>query len=230
MVGTTSAWSARQTGRDASMARVARGARIVLDTGTSRIPVRALREVLLVRPWVVPVLAPVRALESCDGVVEIPTDTGLFSAPAHLGVCDGALELRPGAADAPALLQRRDDVRGRVALPLRAAAADGAAERALGDAVLEGVTIDVSAGGLSIDVGPDGIPTPRGARFYLELALPEGEVVPAVVSVVQAGDQRLGARFVDIAPADTDRLARLVFRLQREELAARGRLRRDGGR
>jgi hypothetical protein len=211
------------------MATVTAGSRLVLRTENGPVSLRALRDVVLTGPWALPVLAPLRALQEGDGVVEIVTETGLFSGPAHLRVTDDVLELRPGSTDAPALLQRRDDVRGRVSLPLRAAAADGAAERAIGDTILEGVTLDVSAGGVSVDIHPRSVVTPRGSRLYLELTLPDGDLVPAVVSVVQLKDRRLHARFVDIAPADAERLARLVFLTQRQDLRARARLRDESG-
>jgi hypothetical protein len=210
------------------MATVAMGARLVLRTAQGPVPIRALREVVLTGSWVVPVMAPLRALQSGGGVLEIATDTGLFRAPAHFRVGAGALELRPGSAELPALLQRRDEVRGRATLPLRAVAADAAAERALGESIIEGATIDVSAGGLSIELHPRSIPPRRGSRLYLELTLPGGDLVPAVACIVAAGDRRLHLRFADIAAADTERLARLVFRLQRPELAARSRLLQDG--
>ena len=206
------------------MARVAEGTRLVLRTAKGTVTLRALRDVRLDGHWAVPVLAPLRALQDGDGVIEIATDTGLFSAPAYLRATAGILELVPGSCDAPALPQRRGDVRGKVSLPLRAAAADSAAERALGDTVLEGVTTDISAGGLSIDLHPRSTPTPRGARLYLELTLPDGELVPTIVSVVQLCDRRLHAQFIDIAPVDTERLAHLVFQQLRRELATRNRL------
>lgn len=211
------------------MATVALGSRLVLHTADGAVALRALRDVVLTGSWTLPVLAPLRALQGGDGVLEVATGTGLFSAPAHLCVTEGTLELRPGSSRVPALLQRRDDVRGRLALPLRAAAADGAAEQALGDTILEGVTLDVSAGGLCVDIHPRSVPTPRGSRLYLELTLPDGALVPSVVSVMQLSDRRLHARFVDIAAADTERLAGLVFRAERQALAARARLRSDGG-
>lgn len=203
------------------MARVSAGARLVLRTSRGPVTLRALRDARLDGRWAVPVLAPLRALQDGDGVVEIATDTGLYSASAHLRVHDGVLELRPGESDSPALLQRRSDLRGRVNLPLRAAAADGAAERVLGETILEGVTLDVSAGGLAVEIHPRSGPTPHGCRLYFELTLPDASLVPAVVSVVQIADRRLHGRFVDIAAADTERLVRLVFEQHRRELAAR---------
>jgi subtilisin family serine protease len=211
------------------MATVFAGARLVLRTAEGSVTLRALQDVVLADSWSVPVLAPLRALQEGDGVVEMATDTGLFSAAAHLRVTEGVLELLPGSSRAPALLQRRGDVRGRLGLPLRAIAADGAAERALGDAIVEGVTVDVSVGGIGVDVHPRSVITRRGSRLYVELTLPDGDLVPAVVSVVRLADRRLHARFVDVAPADAERLARLVFSAERAELAARARRRDERG-
>jgi hypothetical protein len=171
--------------------------------------------------WSVPVLAPLRALSDGDGVLEVATSSGMVSAPAHLRMQDGVLELCPGAAGVPALLQRRHDVRGRLSLPLRATAADAAAERAFSDGVVEGVTLDVSAGGLGVDLHPRSGATPYGSRLYLELSLPTERLVPAVLSVVELSDRRLHGRFVDIAPVDREHLVRLIFAEQRRELAAR---------
>lgn len=210
------------------MATVFAGARLVLRTGSGTVTLRALRDVRLDGCWAVPVLAPLRALQDGDGVIEIATETGLYSGAAHLHAEDGVLELLPGTSSGPTLLQRRGDVRGRVGLPLRAVAADNAAETVLGEAVLEGMTVDVSAGGLAIELHPRSLRTPRGSRLYLELTLPDGRLVPAVVSVVQLGDRRLHGRFVDIAAADREYLVRMIFEQQRRELAGRSRLTQEG--
>jgi len=209
------------------MASVPAGSRLVLRTSNGVVTLRALRAVVLTDGWSLPVLAPLRALEDGDGVLEVATDTGMFSVAAHLRLADGVLELRPGSSSAPALKQRRQDVRGRVNLPLRAAAVDAAAEQAFADAIVEGVTLDVSAGGVGIDLHPRSSLTPYGSRLYLELSLPEGPLVPAVVAVVELSDRRLHGRFLDIAPVDRERLVRMVFDEQRRELKARARL-RDG--
>jgi hypothetical protein len=205
------------------MAIIRAGSRLVLRAGTGQVTLRALADVELSGRWSLPVLVPLRALSTGDGVLEAATGDGPVSIAAHLRMEDGVLALRPGTSDTPALLQRRQDVRGRLALPLRATAADAAAERAFSDGVVEGVTLDVSAGGLGVDLHPRSGPTPYGSRLYLELALPEDRLVPAVVSVVELSDRRLHGRFVDIAPVDREHLVRLIFAEQRRELAARRR-------
>jgi hypothetical protein len=215
---------------EASMAIVPAGSRLVLRTDHGTASLRTLRDVELVGQWSVPVLAPLRALEDGDGVLEVGTDTGWFSAAAHLRLADGVLEVCQGASSTPALLQRRQDVRGRMSLPLRAAAVDAAAEQVFADEVVEGVTLDVSAGGVGVDLHPRSGRTPYGSRLYLELSLPQGSLVPAVVAVVELADRRLHGRFVDIAAVDRERLVRMVFEEQRRDLAARARSRDTGGR
>jgi PilZ domain len=206
------------------MAIILAGSRLTLHTaGGGQVPLRALAEVELSGRWSLPVLVPLRALDEGAGVLMAATATGLISVAAHLRIRAGVLELCPGTADAPVLLQRRNDVRGRLTLPLRATAADAAAERAFSDAVVEGVTLDVSAGGLGVDLHPRSGVTPYGSRLYLELSLPGGRLVPSVLAVVELSDRRLHGRFVDIAPVDREHLVRLVFAEQRRELAARRR-------
>ncbi|HEY6793241.1 MAG TPA: PilZ domain-containing protein [Kineosporiaceae bacterium] len=202
------------------MASIGAGGRLTLHTAAGRVPLRALAEVELSGRWSVPVLAPLRALTDGDGVLEAATRTGMVSVAAHLRIRDGVLELCPGTAAAPVLRQRRLDVRGRLALPLRATAADPAARRAFSDDVVEGVTLDVSAGGLGVDLHPRSGPTPYGSRLYLELTLPGGRLVPSVLAVVELSDRTLHGRFVDIAPVDREHLVKLIFAAQRRELAA----------
>jgi hypothetical protein len=199
------------------------GSRLVLQTARGPVPLRALADVRLTGRWTIPVLAPLRALADGDGVLEASTPWGVLSVPAHVRLADGVLELCPGAAEVPVLRQRRNDVRGRVGLRLRATGADVVARRAFRDEVVEGVTLDVSAGGLGIDLHPRSGPTPYGSRLYVELSLPEHRLLPAVLGVVALSDRRLHGRFVDIAPADREHLVRLVFVEQRRELATRSR-------
>jgi PilZ domain len=203
------------------MAIIPAGSRLSWHTAAGRVPLRALAEVELTGHWAVPVLAPLRALGGGDGVLEVATATGPVSVAAHLRIRDGVLELCPGTAATPVLRQRRLDVRGGLALPLRATAADATAQRALSDGVVEGVTLDVSAGGLGADLHPRSGLALYGSRLYLELTLPEGRLVPSVLAVVELSDRTLHGRFVDIAPADREHLVKLVFTEQRRELAAR---------
>jgi len=210
------------------MATVPLGGRMVLRSDSGAIALRALRETELTGAWQVPVLAPLSALSAGEGVLELATPSGLFSAPVHVRADGDTLVLVPGRRGEPAIQQRRIDVRGRLTLPLRAAAADAATERALGDLVLEGVTLDVSAGGVGVDLHPRSGDALAGTRLYLELTLPDSSLVPAVVAVVQVADRRLHARFVDLAPVDREHLVRLVFEQQRADLAARARRRADG--
>jgi hypothetical protein len=62
-----------------------------------------------------------------------------------------------------------------------------------------------------------------GARIYLELGLPGGDLALAVMSVIDQRGPRVRASFVDISPLDRERLVRLVFKRQRAELADRRR-------
>src|SRR5690349_21790176 len=212
------------------MATIDAGSRLVLRTDTGSVTLRALAEVELTGRWSLPVLAPLRALGDGDGVLEVATSRGLVSVAAHLSLDDGVLALRPGTAQAPALQQRRQDVRGRLTLPLRATAADAAAQRAFSDGIVEGVTLDVSAGGLGVDLHPRSGPTPYGCRLYLELNLPQERIVPSVVAVVELSDRKMHGRFIDIAPADREHLVHLVFAEQRRQLAERAQRRsRDSG-
>jgi len=209
-----------------TMVRITAGSRLVLHTDGREVSVRALADVELSGAWSVPVLAPLRALVDGDGVLEVTTPGGLLQIPAHLSFDDGVLSLRPGTSAEPALHQRRGDVRGRLLLPLRATPADAAAHRVFADAVVEGVTLDVSAGGLAVDVHPRSGRTPHGSRLYVELHLPQDRVVPSVVTVVDLADRRLHGRFVDIAPVDREHLVGLIFSQQRRDLAGRLRTRR----
>lgn len=203
------------------MAIIGAGSRLVLRTGTGAVPLRSLAAVDLSGSWELPVLAPLRALADGDGVLEVATPAGTLTIPAHLRMRDGVLALCPGGAAEPTLRQRRNDVRGRLSLPLRATAVDAAAQRAFQDGVVEGVTLDVSAGGLGVDLHPRSRPAPFGSHLYLELELPQERLVPAVVCIVDQSDRRLHGRFVDIAPVDREYLVRLVFLEQRRQLATR---------
>lgn len=214
------------------MASVQAGSRMILRTPTGAVTLRALETVELGQDWSLPVLAPIKALTDNVGVLEVPGVDGVLAAQAYLVMTDGRLELRPGSPGPeaqPVLQQRRGDVRGAVELPVRGAALDAVDAPATQDDArtevqLEGATLSVSAGGILAELA-DGAIAPTGARLYLELELPDGVLVPCVVSVVESVPGRLRARFVDIAPVDRERLVRLVFVEQRRQAAARRILR-----
>jgi hypothetical protein len=200
----------------------------VLQTPDGDIAVRALAEVELSPGWSIPVLASVASLTGADGTVEIGTPMGLLAVQAHLVVNGGRMHLEAGAATdgESALAQRRDDVRGRLEMPLRGAPVDALSRDALTEVQLEGATVSVSAGGLAATLS-ESLDAPPGARLYLEIELPGGQLVPAVVSVISLSEGRLRARFLDIAPADRERLVRMVFAEQRRRLAERLEVRGD---
>lgn len=217
------------------MVTVAAGDRLVLRTSAGgTLAVRALHATELVGPWQVRVLAPVGRVAAVTGVLELAGPAGgTVRLPARLAVADGALVLEAGCAGEPTGTltalegrQRRDDVRGEVHLPVRVAALDARAEEALRGVVAGGHTLDVSAGGARIGLSGPARPPAPGARLYLEVELPDGELAPAVVAVVATapltgGDLAVHVRFVDLAPLDRERFVRLVFEAERRLLAQR---------
>ncbi len=218
------------------MNHVSAGGRLVLRVAGGRVVLRALAPVWLEGDWAVPVLAGSGALDAGAGALELATPSGPLRCEAHLSVGDGGLLLlRPGpgdtsaavagAASTPLPLQRRQDVRGPLSLPLRGAVlgragAPGEHDEAV-DTTFEGVTWSVSAGGLGAALSAADVPLPPGARLYVELELPAGPLVPAVLAVAQRREAHLHAGFLDIAPADRERLVRLVFAEERRRLAQR---------
>jgi c-di-GMP-binding flagellar brake protein YcgR len=205
------------------MTSVAAGTRLVLRTTDGEIAVRTLADVELEPGWSIPVMANVAALTGADGTIEIVTPIGPVQVEAHLVVTQDRMHLEAGSGDRDEALlaqQRRDDVRGPLSLPLRGAAVDALSREALTEVQLEGSTVSVSAGGLAATLS-ESLDAPHGARLYLEIELPDGQLVPTVVSVVSLNEGRLRARFVDIAPVDRERLVRMVFAEQRRQLAER---------
>lgn len=201
---------------------MATGARLTLRCADRTIGLRALAEVPVSQLWSIPVLAVAGGqLDGLAGELEVPTDRGLLRLAAHL-VSDGrVLSVQPGLG-VPMQIQRRADVRAEVRLPVRAVP-DRFRLRPASEPVVsayDGSTVNLSAGGIGVrlDLQPD------RDRLYAELDLPDGRLVPAVLTVVEAGTALLRARFVEIDPVDRERLVRLVFEQQRRELAARKRL------
>ena len=205
------------------MTHVGRGSRLALRVGDRTVVLRALADLDLAGDWSLPVLALAAELDDAAGDVEIVTETGVVTVAARLVHDADGLALRRTGDAGTAYVQRRNDVRSSVALPLRAAVVDPRVRRDLADLAFEGATLDVSAGGLHLGA-PDTVATgnlPAGARIFVELELPDDVIVPAVLSLVEPGGAGLRGPFVDIAAADRERLVKLVFAEQRRALKAR---------
>lgn len=221
------------------MPRVIAGSRLLLHTADGLIVLRSLRDSDVTDVWCIPVIGDVAALHAgaCD--VDVPTDDGPMRVRAILRPRGTELALYPVGSVASIPVQRRRDVRGAMNLPLRAEVLSGdanslqpslgaLAEELGGDAAKRtahvfGTTTNLSAGGLSAQLDRQARLRP-GVGLYVELDLPDGDVAPAVVSVVEQHGFAIRARFIDIAPRHRERLARLVFARQRAELADRRRL------
>ena len=178
-------------------------------------------------------------------VVEIPSEDGPLRMDAEIVVTEADLTLRaprarPTRAIRAAALtdQRRENVRGLVKLEFRGTlmqrppstprgrrrspghlAALGPGDGA--QAELVGSTTSVSAGGVCVDLG-QGRPLAEGLTLYGEITLPNGDLVPALLLVVEQTPQGFRAEFSDISPIDSERLVRLVFDRERGGLAKRG--------
>src|SRR4051812_34156824 len=207
------------------MITVTAGDRFVLTTDEGAIVVRVLRDTELVGPWRVNVLAPLEHARPLTGVLEVTGDGGeVHNLPARLALVDGVLVLCAGrglAEPAPPA-QRREDVRAEVHLPVRSTALDATTEAAFAGGVATGHAVDVSAGGARLDLGGLRRAVPTGARIFAEFELPGGDVAPAVLAVVHhPWPAPIHVRFVDLAPADRERLVRLVFEAQRALLIER---------
>jgi hypothetical protein len=216
------------------MSSVAVGSRVLIslegsaEEGDLRIVARALRAADLDDDWVIPVMADAAALpasgEPIRGVAEFSTAGGPVRLDADFVHADGALVLRaPGLRTAAFTEQRRENVRGTVQLPLRGTVLAGGSAPGQGVvADLTGTTASVSAGGLAAEL-ESAATMSAGARIYLELSMPGGDLAPCVLSVVACDEGYVRARFIDISPLDRERLVRLVFARQRAELAERRR-------
>lgn len=207
------------------MAVVAAGSGLVLRVGANRVVLRALREVELEGDWSIPVLASAPALTWGGGMVEMVTEDGVTAFDAHLAVAGGTLVLRPGAAAQQLAVQRRQDVRAPIVLPLRGVVVSGQGRSGLDQVGMQGATITVSGGGIEAGVDLTAPRLPVGTAVFMELSLPEGILVPAVLAVVEHRPRRVRGRFVDIAAADRERLVRMVFEQERRSLAGRFRCR-----
>ena len=209
------------------MPTVPAGTRLVLHTASGLIGMRSLRQVELLGDWAIPVMAPATALIEGSGQVELTTSDGVLLVKAQLIQGPDSLLLCPGDGRGRLILQqRRNDVRACVELPVRGVFLDPGAIPAELEAQFSASTGNLSGGGLAAAIladvkHPGGRLRPGGDRIFVELALEESRVVPAVLRVVAWQAGLLRATFLDIAPIDREALIRLVFAHQRRALAAR---------
>lgn len=221
------------------MTTVAAGSKLLVHGTEARVVLRTLKSTQLVGGWSVAVLGDVAAIQAAGlttgtAMVEFPTGTGPVRLDAEVVDLDGGFLLRaPGLRAAAIVEQRRENVRAPLRLPLQGSVLSAAAstrsqateEIATGvggvlSGILAGTTETVSGGGISLDLpGVTGILA--GARIYIEIGMPGGDLAPAVLSVLDHDGSTLRAQFVDISPLDRERLVRLVFTQQRAELAER---------
>ena len=229
------------------MVTVAAGARLVLHTECGAVPLRALARTDLSRSWELPVLAPAQALRPGACTVEVPTAEGLLTLRVRLLPGDGGLVLQ-ATGDAVVEL-RREDVRGPVELPVRAAL-DRRPGPAPAVADFGGVTTSLSAGGAVLRLAGGRLPAEPGTRLLLELDVPgspstvaggtrraagtgtgiltgtgavtaTGVVSASAVVVAPGGPDCMRVRFAEIVPRDRELLVRLVFAEERRLLASR---------
>jgi hypothetical protein len=236
--------------QEVEMAVVAAGSRVLYRTVKGTRVLRTLRDVSLDLDagvaWFIPVVGDVSALALGPGTADLPTSDGVLQAQVVVEGQGGGLGLRPIGDSGRPPVQRRGDMRSALTVPVRAALLPdgpltsrpapftGVDSR---DAEILGTTINASGGGLSARVeGPlldavirDGTPGGRralgaGSRLYAELDLPDGRgPAAAVLVVVLQRGPLLRARFHDIAPADRERLVRIVFARHRADLRERRR-------
>jgi hypothetical protein len=109
--------------------------------------------------------------------------------------------------------QRREAVRARVTLGI---------EVGQGSYEYTGESVDLSEGGLRVQLEGFGLVPEPGTRLDVTLTLDDGDL-RAAAEVVRAQDRGtrwlLSVRFVDLAEKDGDRLRRRVFQALREERA-----------
>jgi hypothetical protein len=180
-------------------------------------------------------------------VVDLTTDAGQMQVDVEIVATEGDLMLRPPrkqAIRAAALTdQRRQNVRGPLSLEFRGTVMSKAGARqglrpsvsrrprqqgylaAMGpgegaQAHLVGSTTSISAGGICVDL-EESVPVAAGDSLYGEMTLPNGDLVPALMLVLEETTKGFRAEFTDISPIDAERLVRLVFHRERGELAQR---------
>jgi hypothetical protein len=195
-----------------------------VDAGTAltvlvagrRTAVRTLAPAEIGPPVDIPVMAPAELVDQPAGVVEIATSAGLVTVPAQVVRTPEAVVLRLGAVLHRE--QRREAVRGDVALDVLIAVPDGSGAHRR---VVRGRTVNVSAGGLMVELASSGEGVDAPSVLDAEITLSEDVHVPAVLNVVAVQGRGLRTAFVRIDAGAQQELVKLVFARERAQLAAR---------
>ncbi len=128
------------------------------------------------------------------------------------GVADG-VHWRLRATGPAVHSQRRQAVRGRVAVPVTAT---------FGEVACQGATVDLSETGLRANVRAEGHPPAEGTEMQLVVALEDG-VLSTKAEVIRMQERGptwlLSLRFVGLPERAQDRVRRRVFQALREERA-----------
>jgi c-di-GMP-binding flagellar brake protein YcgR len=112
-------------------------------------------------------------------------------------------------------VQRREYVRVTVAKRVVLEDEDG-------EVFTEGLTVDISGGGMLVNVRkPEAVPDDQEVYFSLYLGLTDyDDQVTGLASIVRRhADGRIGLGYKDISRRDQERLIRFVFERQRVALA-----------
>lgn len=221
------------------------GAAMTLKAGGRRVRLRALTETHVGDAddgvWQIPVMASGDDLaDGLNGTVEIATAQGLVLAEAQ--VVRGPSGCLLQGEHTLRRLQRRSEVRQPVELPLSLAVPTRAPvfkdteldhDVTVSETVrpergpvqiVTGSTLNVSAGGIMARLDRH-VPDLELFRrdVYLELTLPDGEVVPARMRIIELTHSTLRGPFLAISTRGRERLARLVFAEERAALVERRR-------
>ena len=117
--------------------------------------------------------------------------------------------------ESPDMVQRREFVRVTVAKRI-------VLEDEEGEVFTEGLTVDISGGGMLVNVRkPEAVPDDQEIYFSLYLGLTDyDDQVSGLASIVRRhADGRIGLGYKDISRRDQERLIRFVFERQRVALA-----------
>jgi PilZ domain len=117
--------------------------------------------------------------------------------------------------ESPDMVQRREFVRVTVAKRV-------VLEDEEGEVFTEGLTVDISGGGMLVNVRkPEAVPDDQEIYFSLYLGLTDyDDQVSGLASIVRRhADGRIGLGYKDISRRDQERLIRFVFERQRVALA-----------